>query len=286
MNWMLAAILICGANMVTSCTNDDNPIIDPEPTLPDQAYMFVQNVLSDTRYRADVMELTSTEGEAVSSKIIRLDVANYDEALEEFMKLLPEGVAETAFTTDDFYKGLFTEAICYKLNAPAVNDTDIIAIGKVHDFMTSAIGYAWVDLTEDLQEALDAEKIVYMAKTDGDDMANFVNCLINILPYCMPDAENPTEIICTFPTTEIYMESALAFITTKMMTAATLTEDGNLQVPLTDASGNLYGNIIVLSPSNRGDALSVYVLDDALQVSLLNKVGIPISKLSFYVNEE
>lgn len=32
MNWMLAAILICGAGMVTSCSTNDNPIIDdPEP---------------------------------------------------------------------------------------------------------------------------------------------------------------------------------------------------------------------------------------------------------------
>jgi hypothetical protein len=283
---MLAAILICGANMVTSCTNDDNPIIDPEPTLPDQAYMFVQNVLSDSRYRADVMEVTSVDGESVMAKVIRLDVDNYDEAVEEFMKLMPEGVAETAFTSDEYYKGLFTEAICCKLNAPAVNDVDTVAICRVHDYMTSAIGYAWVHLTDDLIKALDAEMIVYMAKTDEDDLANFLNCFINILPYCTPNAENPSEIICTFPSIEVYMESALAFITTKMMTGASVTEDGNLQVPLTDAKGNLYGNIIVLSPSYRGDALSVYVLDDALQASLLENVGIPISKLSFYVNEE
>ena len=28
MNWMLAAILICGASVFTSCTNDDNPVVE------------------------------------------------------------------------------------------------------------------------------------------------------------------------------------------------------------------------------------------------------------------
>ena len=30
MNWMLAAILICGAGVFTSCTNDDNPVVEPD----------------------------------------------------------------------------------------------------------------------------------------------------------------------------------------------------------------------------------------------------------------
>ena len=29
-NWMLAAILICGASVFTSCTNDDNPAVEPD----------------------------------------------------------------------------------------------------------------------------------------------------------------------------------------------------------------------------------------------------------------
>ena len=286
MNWMLAAILICGANMVTSCSTNDNPIIDPEPTLPDQAYMFVQNVLSDTRYEAGMMEATSPEGETAMSKVIRLDVGSYEEAQEEFLKLLPEGVAETAFVIEDYYQGLFTESTGYRLNAPATNDEDIIAFSKVYDFMSSIIGYAWVQLTPDLQEAFDAEMIVYMPKVDEDDMANFINCLINILPYCTPEPENPTAIICTCPSVEMYMEAALDFITTKMMTSATPTEDGNMTVALTDPSGNLYGNMIVLSAANRGDALSVYVMDEALQASLAAQIGMPLSKISFYLGAE
>ena len=30
MNWMLAAIIICGASVFTSCTNDDNPVVEPD----------------------------------------------------------------------------------------------------------------------------------------------------------------------------------------------------------------------------------------------------------------
>ncbi len=167
MNWMLAAILICGAGMVTSCSTNDNPIIDdPEPALPDQAFMFVQNVQNDSRYVADIMEASSPEGETAMSKVIRLEVNSYEEAQEEFLKLLPEGVAETAFVIEDFYKGLFTEATGYRLNAPATNDEDVIAFSKVYDFMTSIIGFAWVQLTPDLQEAFDAEMIVYMPKAE------------------------------------------------------------------------------------------------------------------------
>ncbi len=34
MNWMLAAILICGASVFTSCSsNDDNPVVPAEPHL-------------------------------------------------------------------------------------------------------------------------------------------------------------------------------------------------------------------------------------------------------------
>ncbi len=286
MNWMLAAILICGAGMVTSCSTNDNPIIDPEPALPDQAFMFVQNVQNDSRYVADIMEASSPEGETAMSKVIRLEVNSYEEAQEEFLKLLPEGVAETAFVIEDFYKGLFTEATGYRLNAPATNDEDVIAFSKVYDFMTSVIGFAWVQLTPDLQEAFDAEMIVYMPKAEEDDLANFINCMVNILPYSVPSPENPTAIICTCPSTEMYMEAALSFITTKMMATAQPTEDGNLSVSLTDSSGNLYGHMIVLSAANRGDALSVYVMDEALQASLAAQIGMPLSKISFYLGAE
>lgn len=248
--------------------------------------MFVQNVQNDSRYVADIMEASSPEGETAMSKVIRLEVNSYEEAQEEFLKLLPEGVAETAFVIEDFYKGLFTEATGYRLNAPATNDEDVIAFSKVYDFMTSVIGFAWVQLTPDLQEAFDAEMIVYMPKAEEDDLANFINCLVNILPYSVPSPENPTAIICTCPSTEMYMEAALNFITTKMMATAQPTEDGNLSVSLTDSSGNLYGHMIVLSAANRGDALSVYVMDEALQVALLEKIGLPLSKISFYLGAE
>ena len=30
MNWVLAATLVCGASVFTSCTNDDNPAVEPD----------------------------------------------------------------------------------------------------------------------------------------------------------------------------------------------------------------------------------------------------------------
>ena len=286
MNWMLAAILICGDNMVTSCSIDDNPVTDPEPTLPDQAYMFVQNVLGDTRYVADVMEATSPGGATVMSKVIRLEVSSYEEAKEEFLKLLPEGVAETAFVIEDYYMGLFTESTGYYLNVPGADEAALVTFNRLYDMMASILGYAWVQMTPELQEALGAEMIVYMPKAEDDDMANFINCLMKILPYSTPDPEDPTAIICTCPSVEMYMDAVLGFISLKMMSAARLMEDGNMNVPLTDASGNLYGNMIVLSDENRGDALNVFIMDDALQAALAAQIGMPISKISFFLAED
>jgi hypothetical protein len=53
--WMLAAILACGS-MFTSCiSNEDSPVLPEPQEKPDQAAMFVQNVISDGRYTPGVM---------------------------------------------------------------------------------------------------------------------------------------------------------------------------------------------------------------------------------------
>jgi hypothetical protein len=75
--WMLAAILACGS-MFTSCTgNEDSPVQPEQPVLPDQAAMFVQNVLADGRYTPTIMAV----GEE-NLIYLRLDVADYEEAKE------------------------------------------------------------------------------------------------------------------------------------------------------------------------------------------------------------
>jgi len=285
MNWMLAAILICGANMVTSCSLDDNPV-DPEPEMPDQVAMFVQNVLSDTRYKADKIQATSPDGASASSDVIRLDVSGYDEALEEFLKLLPEGVAETAFEIEDFYQGIYSESVGYRLNDPANGGEQVIALNKVRDYMSFMIGYAWVQLTPELQEILNADFIVYMPTEDEDDMSNFVDCLMKFAPYCQPDMDDMTHLICTFPTYESYLDGVLSFLSSRMMMSAQPTEEGDMVLEVADNNGNLYGLLTVLSAEHRGDALNVFLLDEDLQASLASRIGISFSKISFYVSAD
>lgn len=281
MNWMLAAILICGANMMISCSKNDLPV-DPKPTLPDQASMFVQNVLSDARYTRDIFQVSNMDGTVESAPIIRLNVNSYEEALEELLKLLPEGVAETAFPYD-LYEGLFSEATGYRLNAPAVDGESIVGIQKSKDLFSSMIGYAWVELTPDLQEALQVQMIVYFANTSEDDLTNFVSCLMNVIQYCQPDANDPTALICTIPTREMYLDLVAPFVTTKMMMALVPTEEGDGKVVMTDSQGNAYGYLYVLSAEHSGDASNVYVLDEALQASLAAQIGMAFSKISFYL---
>ena len=73
--WMLAAILTCGA-MFTSCaSNEDSPVQPEPPVLPDQAAMFVQNVLADGRYTPAILAISGQE-----IPYLRLDVADYEEA--------------------------------------------------------------------------------------------------------------------------------------------------------------------------------------------------------------
>ena len=83
MNWVLAAILICGACVFTSCSKDeDNPVIDPNgPTITTQPENVTYNV-GDTKYpklsvaaKASVGELTyewflkNVDGTYISSGI-------------------------------------------------------------------------------------------------------------------------------------------------------------------------------------------------------------------------
>lgn len=282
MNWMLAAILICGANMMISCSNNDLPV-EPKPQLPDQASMFVQNVLSDARYTRDIFQISNIDGSVESAPILRLNVNSYEEALEEFLKLLPEGVAETA-SPCDFYKQLFSEATAYKLNAPAAEGGEsIISINKTIDLLSNILGYAWIDLTPDLQEALQVQMIVYFANTSEDDLTNFISCLMNVFQYCQPDANDPTALICTIPTREMYVDLVIPFVTTKMMMALVPTEEGDGKCAMTDSQGKVYGYLYVMSPEHSGDAQNVYVLDEALQASLAAQIGMTISKISFYV---
>ena len=284
MNWMLAAILICGANMVTSCSVDDNPV-DPEPEMPDQVAMFVQNVLSDTRYRTEVFEVTSPDGSSMAANVLRLDVSGYEEAQEEFLKLLPEGVAETAFDIEDYTQVMYSQSVGYRLNDPANGGEEIIALNITQDYISSFFGYAWVMLSPELQEILNVENIVYMTGSE-DDMSNFVNCLMNIIPYCEPDPEDMTHLICTFPSVNELFDLFLPFITSNMMYSASYTEDGDMQLLLTDNEGNIYGILTVLSEENRGDANSVFVLDEDLQACLASRIGMPFSRISFYVKGE
>ena len=282
MNWMLAAILICGANMMISCSSNDLPV-EPKPQLPDQASMFVQNVLSDARYTRDIFQVSNMDGSVESAPIIRLNVNSYEEALEELLKLLPEGVAETAFP-DDHYQRLFSEATGYRLNAPAADGGEsIIIINKTQDLFCSMLGYAWIDLSSDLQEALQVQMIVYFANTGEDDLTNFISCLMNVIQYCQPDANDPTALICNIPTREMYVDLVIPFVTTKMMMALVPTEEGDGKCAMTDSQGKVYGYLYVMGPEHSGDAQNVYVLDEALQASMAAQIGMAFSKISFYL---
>ena len=155
--WMLAAILACGS-MFTSCTNGvDNPVTPiPDPG-PDEAGMFIQNVLSDGRYTKDYM---GVQGDGID--YLRLDVGSYEEALVEFMKLLPEGVAATAY--EETVKGA-DSAVGFVLNAPMNNDLDSIVIAKIKEPLVPMTGYAWVYLTPDIQKALNVKMITVVKVT-------------------------------------------------------------------------------------------------------------------------
>lgn len=276
--WMLASILACGA-MFTSCaSNEDSPVQPEPPVLPDQAAMFVQNVFADGRYTPAIMAV----GEE-NLLYLRLDVADYEEAKAEFLKLLPEGVAETA-VEGDFYHGLFVEATDYTLFAPQKNASDSISFQKVQPLMNTAIGFAWVDMSPDLQEALQVEYIIYMLASSNDDLDNFVTCLMGIMPYSMPDPEDPNHLICYAPSKEVYMDTVIAMMTNKMVTSTEYLEDGNMRMTLSDKDDNSYGKLTVLrNESKPEDALNVFLFDEDLQASMAARIGGAFTKLSFYL---
>lgn len=244
----------------------------------DEAAQFVQNVQTDGRYSPAVLAV----GED-SYDYLRLDVASYDEACAEFLKLLPEGVAETAFDAP-VVGGMFTEATGYLLNAPQLGVVDSIVFTKVLPAMNSLVGFAWVPLTEDLREALETDFIIYMPATSNDDMDNFVQSLLAVMPYSKVDPGDPTHLICTVATKEQYIELAPAFLTTKMMSTWKPLENGDSEFTLTDKDGNSYGKLIVVAKENvQDDALNLFLFDEALQASMTEKIGGALAKLSFYL---
>ena len=244
----------------------------------DEVALFIQNVQADDRYSPAVL----TVGED-SYDYLRLDVASYDEASVEFLKLLPAGVAETAYEAP-FVKGMFTEATGYLLNAPQQSGVDSIIFSKVEQAMNSLVGFAWVPLTPDLKEALEADFIIYMPATSNDDMDNFVQSLLAVMPYSKVDPGDPTHLICTVATKEQYIELAPAFLTTKMMSTWKPLENGDSEFTLTDKDGNSYGKLIVVAKENvQDDALNLFLFDEALQASMTEKIGGALAKLSFYL---
>jgi hypothetical protein len=279
--WMLAAILTCGA-MFTSCaSNEDSPVQPEPPVLPDQAAMFVQNVLADGRYTPGVM--TSAEGKLY---YLCLHVADVEEAKAEFLKLLPEGVAETAF--EQPVQALYSEMTGYKLYDLQNDETDIITFEVITERMISMMGYAWVELSRDLQEALQANVIIYMPEADNDDLNNIIKSFSNIMSMCQLDQEDPSHIICTMPSKEVYFNLAPAFITTKMMLTSVSTEEGNQVMTVTDNDGNSYGKLTLVPNANTSNGAQLqYLLDEDLQANFQEKSGMkfPIAKMSFFVTE-
>ena len=274
--WMLAAILACGS-MFTSCSKVDSPVEPEPPVVPDQATMFVQNVLADGRYTPIDM------GEGGKEMIyLRLDVADYEEAKAEFMKLLPEGVAETAFEVE-FHK-MFEAGTGYKLYAPQQNDIDSIAFLKVQPLMTSVAGIAWVTLTSDMVEALHAHGLIFMQASSNDDMDAFITALMGFIPYCMPDPEDPTHLICNVPSKEVYMDLVTTMLTSKMLPTTEYLEDGNMRITLSDKDNKSYGKLTVLGDANKpADAINVFLFDEDLQASMAARIGGAFAKLSFYL---
>ena len=271
--WMLAAILACGS-MFTSCTNGvDNPVTPIADPGPDEAGMFIQNVLSDGRYTKDYM---GVQGDGID--YLRLDVGSYEEALVEFMKLLPEGVAATAY--EETVKGA-DSAVGFVLNAPMNNDLDSIVIAKIKEPLVPMTGYAWVYLTPDIQKALNVKMIIYMPSAE-DDMTNFIKSITDVLPYSKIDPNDKGPLICTVPTRELGAKLQMAFITTKMMIASTTNEKEDVVFPLTDSQGNSYGILTAVNLKNLPEgANGMHLFDDALKAKMAETIGMGFSKLSF-----
>lgn len=276
--WMMAAILTCGS-VFTSCNkNEDNPV--PAPSLPNQTSMFIQNVLADTRYQPDVLEV-GAGGEKAT--FLRLDVADLDEARAEFLKLLPEGVAATAFQVEK-HSQMFTERIGYVLSNPQNAHNDSIAFQPIHPALAT-LGLAWVELASDMKKAFNADFIIYMAKSDNDDMVNFVKCLTAVVPYSKPDPEDRSHLMCTI--TQAQQELVTGFMTMKMMGTAKVNENGDMEITLTNNAGKSYGKMIVVSKDKlTGGAVNTFLFDEDLQTSMAAAIGGAFSKLSFFLAAE
>lgn len=279
--WMLAAILACGS-MFTSCiSNEDSPVLPEPQEKPDQAAMFVQNVIADGRYTPGVLSM----GED-NLLYLSLEVADAEEAEAEFLKLLPEGVAETAF--DIPVKNLYLKSTGYELNAPQINDIDSISFDVISPQMVSMMGYAWVVLTNDLQEALHVNALIYTPKNDNDDLNNFMSAFMKIMSMLEPDSEDPTHFICTVPSQDVYLDVVPAFITTKMMLSSVATDEGNQVMTLTDNDSNSYGKLTLVPKANTTNGAQLqYLLDEDLQASFQNLLGFtfPMAKISFFIAE-
>ena len=278
LSWMFGTILSCAA-MFTSCNNAiDNPVTPmPEPG-PDEAAMFVQNVQNDSRYKIDYI---GAQGEG--AYYLRLDVGSYEEAMAEFLKLLPEGVAATAFKDEGESVTGVEEAIGFLLNAPKLNKKDTVFFCKSSEGYEQMVGYAQVYMDTDIMEALGEKFILYLPSV-VDDMIHFTNSFINIMPYCQIDPEDTGHLICTAPSASDAFYWALEFISAKMSDNMTKLENGDAVMPLADGQGNSYGYMTIVNANNMPEGVKmIFLFDDDLKASMEKILQIGFSKLSFVV---
>ena len=270
---MLAAILTCSA-MFTSCTNNqDNPVTPTPNPGPDEVGMFVQNVLNDNRYQRH----------AYIKNCLCLDVDSYEEAMAEFLKLLPEGVAATAFKDEGELVTGVDEAIGFLLNAPKLNKKDTVFFCKSSEGYEQMVGYAQVYMDTDIMEALGEKFILYLPSV-VDDMIHFTNSFINIMPYCQIDPEDTGHLICTAPSASDAFYWALEFISAKMSDNMTKLENGDAVMPLTDGQGNSYGYMTIVNANNMPEGVKmIFLFDDDLKANMEKILQIGFSKLSFVV---
>ena len=273
---MLAAILTCSA-MFTSCTNNqDNPVTPTPDPGPDEVGMFVQNVLNDNRYQRH----------AYIKNCLRLDVDSYEEAMAEFLKLLPEGVAATAFKDEGESVTGVDEAIGFLLNAPKLNKKDTVFFCKSSEGYEQMVGYAQVYMDTDIMEALGEKFILYLPSV-VDDMIHFTNSFINIMPYCQIDPEDTGHLICTAPSASDAFYWALEFISAKMSDNMTKLENGDAVMPLADGQGNSYGYMTIVNANNMPEGVKmIFLFDDDLKANMENILQIGFSKLTFMTPAE
>lgn len=147
-------------------------------------------------------------------------------------------------------------------------------------------GYAWVYLSPEIKEALNVSYIIYMASTD-DDMVNFLNALTAALPYCTLDPEDPEHLICTVPSREVGSKLMMSFVTTKMATSATINENNEMVMEVTDAKGNSCGHLIGVNTNNLPEGVSgMYLFDDELKAKMAETLPRGFSKMSIIVAEQ